>query len=78
MKSKIYQYNLKIDYVGGTTDVTAESENEAYEKLMNRIGEALADALPEFDIEYDIELEDVYDEDPDEAYEMEKERYYMD
>lgn len=70
-----YEFKIEFGFAGGTMDVPADSADEATEEIIEIVGQRLADAFPELDIEYSVHLEEVWKGgDPDEAYDMELER----
>lgn len=71
-----YDLEIKVNYVSGKVTVNAEYEGEAIEKALNYVTEKLHDALPELDIEVEAEVSECYyGGNPDEAYELERDRY---
>lgn len=46
-------------FCDGVIEVSSDSEEDAYEKVITYVGQRLYSAIPELDIEYYIELERV-------------------
>lgn len=62
MGNNKYIYSVSFGYTSGKLSVAAANEDEAQDKILESIGEKLADAFPELDIEYSVECEEVYED----------------
>ena len=53
----IFNFDVMLcgGYANGSLKVEAKDLDEAYDKAIDMIGNKLADAFPELDIEYDVE-----------------------
>lgn len=67
--SKLKEYHFYVQICGGYADgnieIEAESESEAYDKAIEYVGSKLFDALPELDIEYNVEIDEEDEEGED-------------
>ena len=59
-----YEFAVSIcgGWTGGKLVIGAKDEDEAYEEVMELVGTRLYEAFPELDIEYDVSLENTWEE----------------
>ena len=53
----IFNFDVMLcgGYANGSLEIEAQDFDEAYDKAMDMVGNKLADAFPELDIEYNVE-----------------------